>query len=103
MKPEGSTDAGARYGFQARQDLRAIAMREFIKFAVMGSTVRRALKVALVITPILTVFNHFGEIRDFNLGVVFWFQVGLTFTVPYAVCTYSSAMAAMEEHRKSSA
>ena len=77
-------------------------MGEFVKFAVMHSTVKRAFKVALVITPILTVFNHFGEIRDLNMGAEFWFQVALTFTVPYCVSTFSSARAAMEEHRKSS-
>ena len=79
------------------------SMQEFMRFALMRSTVRRALKVTCIVTPILTVFNHSGEIRVLNLGGVFWIQVGLTFMVPYAVSTFSSAMAAMEEHRKSSA
>ena len=78
-------------------------MVEFFKFALMGSTVRRAIKVALVITPILTVFNHFSEIRALELGAGFWLQVALTFMVPYCVSTYSCAMTAMEEHRKSEA
>lgn len=75
-------------------------MNEFLKYACMPSTVKRAFKVALVITPILTVFNHFPEIRDLRLGAGFWIQVGLTFLVPYGVCTYSSARAAIEEHNK---
>lgn len=77
-------------------------MRVFLKYATMRSTALRALKVALVITPILTVFNHFAEIRDMKMGAGFWFQVGLTFLVPYGVSTYSSATAAMEEHYKAS-
>ena len=75
-------------------------MREFVKYALMPSTVKRALRVALIITPILTVFNHFEEIRELRMGAGFWLQVGLTFLVPYFVSTYSSAQAAMEEHSK---
>ena len=61
----------------------------------MRSTVIRAVKVACVITPILTVFNHYQEIVDLRLSLSFWVQVLLTFTVPYCVSTYSSAMASM--------
>lgn len=56
------------------------------------STVKRALKVALVVTPILTIFNHAQDIIALNLGARFFLQLVLTFSVPYAVCTYSSAM-----------
>ena len=68
-------------------------MSKFIRAALLHSVAMRATKVALVITPILTVFNHFGEIMELELGLVFWLQVGLTFLVPYCVSTYSSAMA----------
>ena len=64
----------------------------------MQSTVIRAVKVSCVITPILTVFNHYQEIVDLRLGLSFWVQVLLTFTVPYCVSTYSSAMASMAAH-----
>jgi len=60
----------------------------------------RAVKVACVITPILTVFNHSREIIAREFGAAFWLQVGLTFLVPYGVSTYSSAMAAIAEHRR---
>jgi hypothetical protein len=75
-------------------------MNDFLKYALMPSTVKRAFKVALIITPILTVFNHYQEIRELSIGGVFWLQVGLTFLVPYCVSTYSSAQAAREEHSK---
>ena len=73
-------------------------VRQFLRFAFMRSTVIRAVKVACVITPILTVFNHTPEIVDLRLGMSFWVQVLLTFTVPYCVSTYSSAMASMAAH-----
>ena len=69
----------------------------FLKYAVVGSTVKRALKVASVVTPILTVLNHSHEILALEFGTRFFLQVGLTFCVPYMVSTYSSAMT--EIHR----
>lgn len=75
-------------------------MSDFFRYALMPTTVRRAFKVALIITPILTVFNHFQEIRELNMGGGFWLQVGLTFLVPYCVSTFSSAQAARGEHGK---
>ncbi len=79
---------------------RMAGLRLFVKYSLMRSTVVRATRVALVITPILSVLNHFAEIRDRNLGAAFWAQVALTFCVPFCVSAYSSAMAAMAEHRR---
>ncbi len=67
-------------------------LKGFLKYAVLGSTVRRAAKVALVVTPILTVFNHAHEIVELNFGYRFFLQTALTFLVPYAVATHSCAM-----------
>ena len=75
-------------------------MSDFLRYCSQRSTVFRALKVAAVITPILTVINHFREIAALELGLWFWLQVAMTFVVPYGVSTYSSAMAASEEHRR---
>ncbi|MCH8074365.1 MAG: nitrate/nitrite transporter NrtS [SAR324 cluster bacterium] len=66
--------------------------RLFVGFAISGSTVKRALKVACIVTPILTIFNHAHEIIALDMGPRFFLQVGLTFCVPYMVSTYSSAM-----------
>jgi hypothetical protein len=73
-------------------------IRFFLRFALRRETVVRAVKVACVITPILTLLNHSREILALELGLAFWIQVGLTFLVPYGVSTYSSAMAAIAEH-----
>lgn len=72
--------------------MRIQGARLFLRQASRRSTVLRATKVALVVTPILTVFNHAAEIVNGNLGLAFWGQVVLTFLVPYCVSTYSSAM-----------
>lgn len=77
--------------------------RLFWKFAFQRDTVFCAMKVASVITPILTVFNHFQEIVDLRMGLTFWIQVALTFCVPFCVSTYSSAMAGMREYRRQQA
>ena len=75
-------------------------VRLFLRYAAMGGTVKRAFKVACVITPILTVLNHSAEILELRLGLAFWLQMALTFCVPYCVSTYSSAMAAIAEHHR---
>jgi hypothetical protein len=66
----------------------------------MRSTVRRAARVASIVTPILTLLNHSAELWALHLDGRFWLQAGLTFFVPYSVSTYSSAMAAIQEHRR---
>lgn len=67
-------------------------LKYFSKCACMRSTVIRALKVAIVITPILTVVNHSQEIMALDFSPRFILQALLTFCVPYLVSTYSSAM-----------
>lgn len=66
----------------------------------MRETVVRAVKVACVVTPVLTLLNHSREIAAAQLGAAFWLQVVLTFLVPYCVSMYSSAMSAIAEHRQ---
>ena len=75
-------------------------MSQFLKYCMQRSTVVRAIKVGLVITPILTLINHFREIAALEMGLGFWIQVAMTFVVPYCVSTYSSACAASEEHNR---
>ena len=66
--------------------------QKFLKFACKRSTRIRALKVACVVTPVLTILNHAHDMMALNLGTRFFFQMVLTFCVPYLVSTYSSAM-----------
>ena len=61
--------------------------------ATRPQVLMRGLKVALVVTPILTVLNHGGEILAGQMGPAFWLQVGATFLVPFTVSVISGGMA----------
>lgn len=67
-------------------------LKSFLTCACLPGTIIRALKVAFVITPILTVVNHSQEIMALDFSPRFFLQALLTFCVPYLVSTYSSAM-----------
>ncbi len=56
-------------------------------------TTTRAVKVAVIIAPILIVMNHYDEIINLRFTIVFFFKSVLTFFVPYFVSAYSSAKA----------
>jgi hypothetical protein len=71
----------------------------FVKHSIAGSTVRRALKVALVVGPLLVLINQAHTILALDFGLRFFLQVALTFCVPYLVSTYSSAMTEIANRR----
>ena len=66
---------------------------EFLKNFFSKETVTRAIKVALVITPILTIINQYDVIIERNFSSTFFLKLALTFLVPYCVSAYSSAKA----------
>ncbi|MEM7250131.1 MAG: nitrate/nitrite transporter NrtS [Pseudomonadota bacterium] len=55
--------------------------------------IRRATKVSLVVGIILGAINHGDAIIDGQLTAKRFWQIGLTFIVPYLVSTYSSVAA----------
>jgi len=65
----------------------------FIKNFVRKETTLRALKVAIVVAPILIVINHFDAIVSGNFSSYFYPKCLMTFFVPYTVSAFSSAMA----------
>lgn len=65
----------------------------FIKNFFRRETTYRALKVALVVAPILIIINHFDEIMNRDFHNMFYLKSILTFFVPYTVSAFSSAMA----------
>jgi len=75
-------------------------LRRFVRAAGRRTTVGRALGVATVITPCLMAVNHWDAILAGALDRVFLLQTALTFLVPYAVSTYSSARAEMAEQMR---
>jgi len=71
----------------------------FLEHSITGSTVRRALKVALVVGPLLTLINQAQNIVALEFGFRFFLPMALTFCVPYMVSTYSSAMTELSNAR----
>jgi len=62
------------------------------------ATVAKAVKVALIVGPILGLINHFDLLADGRLTGVRLFKIGLTFLVPFCVSGYSSATTMRAEH-----
>jgi hypothetical protein len=65
----------------------------FFKNFFRRETTNRALKVALVVAPILIIINHHDAILESSFTRLFFLKCSLTFLVPYFVSAYSSAKA----------
>lgn len=65
----------------------------FIKNFFKRETVLRAIKVAMVVGPILIIINHHDAILSMELHRHLYIKIALTFLVPYCVSAYSSAQA----------
>ncbi|HZA24451.1 MAG TPA: nitrate/nitrite transporter NrtS, partial [Dehalococcoidia bacterium] len=66
------------------------------------ATVRRAVTVAMIVGPILTLINQYDAIASGSFGAKFFFKMGLTFLVPYSVSSYSLVMALRAAQRSHS-
>ena len=60
-----------------------------------SASVRRAIRVALLVGPIIGLINHFDLFAGCELTRARLFKVGLTFLVPFCVSSYSSATTMM--------
>lgn len=61
-----------------------------------AETTLRALKIAVVVAPILIIINHHDEIIGYKFTSDLIIKSLLTFLVPYCVSAYSSARAYSE-------
>jgi len=77
-------------------------LEPFIRNCCRRETVKRALMMAIVVGPILTLINHHEEIMNLKFSGNFLIKSFLTFLVPYFVSTYSSAQAYLENERRKS-
>ena len=75
--------------------LEVIEIQDFIKNFMRRETTLRAVRVALVVAPILILINHHDAILSRNFTGHFYIKCLLTFLVPYCVSAYSSARAYM--------
>ena len=72
-------------------------MKIFLRNFFRKETVLRALKVAVVVAPILIVINHHDNLLSLDITPALLYKSALTFFVPYCVSAYSSAMAYTSE------
>ena len=75
-------------------------MRRFLHYWFRRDTVARALKVAGIVGPILTLINQYDLILSGELSLRLFFKIFLTFLVPYSVSSFSSARAYMESEAR---
>lgn len=71
--------------------------RRFLYHWFRRETVSRALKVAGIVGPILTVINQYDLLWNLDFSPRLGFKTVLTFLVPYSVSSYSSARAYMDK------
>ena len=76
------------------------ALHRFLLHARRRPAVVRGRTVACGITPILTLMNHSDEIVTLELEPRFRMQTMMTFCMPSAVSTDSSAMQAVADPRR---
>lgn len=72
-------------------------MTLFLKNLFRKETVLRAIRVALIVAPILIIINHHDQLLEMSITPRLVFKCALTFLVPYCVSAYSSAMAYTSE------
>lgn len=68
-------------------------MSSWLAIARAPTTVRRSLRVAMVVGSILVVINHGDRIVAGTLGPLEFAKIGLTYCVPYCVATYAAVSA----------
>ncbi len=71
----------------------------FLGLASQPATVWRGIKIALIVTPVLTLINQFGAIVHHNFGAEFFLKLALTACVPFLVSVTSSTLANMAANR----
>lgn len=75
-------------------------MTRFFHYWFRRETVLRAIKVAGIVGPILTVINQYDALLSGNFSARVFCKILLTFLVPYSVSSFSSARAYMESEAR---
>jgi len=65
-------------------------MKQHLHIACQKDVVRTAMRVALIIGPVLVLINHGDAIFDGTMDSKTWLKSALTMIVPYIVSTLSS-------------
>ena len=75
-------------------------MRKLFYYWFLRETVLRAVKVAAVVGPILTVINQGDVLLNGPYSPRLFFKICLTFLVPYSVSSFSSARTYIENEQR---
>jgi len=75
---------------------RAVSLRRFVYHWFRRETVVRAVRVAAIVGPVLTVINQYDVLLSLDFSLRLMAKIGLTFLVPYSVSSFSSARAYMD-------
>jgi len=67
--------------------------KDFCSLAFSSQVVLRAIKVALIVGTILALINHADKLLAMSLAPKDWFQIILTYLVPYSVSVWSAVKA----------
>lgn len=81
----------------------AASMRRFLYYWFLRETVRRAVTIACVVGPVLTVINQYDVLLRGEFSLHLFSKILLTFAVPYSVSSFSSARAYMDREAASAA
>ena len=71
--------------------------RHFFHHWFRRETVTRAIKVACIVGPTLTLINQYNVLLNMYFSLRLFAKIGLTFLVPYSVSSFSSAQAYMDK------
>ena len=75
-------------------------MQTFLHHWFRRETVLRAVKIAAVVGPILTIINQGDVLLSGQYSPRVLLKICLTFLVPYSVSSFSSARAYMEKEQQ---
>jgi hypothetical protein len=75
-------------------------MRKLVHYWFRRETVLRAIKVAAVVGPILTLINQWDVLLNGPYSPRLFFKICLTFLVPYSVSSFSSARAYIDKEQQ---
>jgi hypothetical protein len=74
----------------------ASTLRRFLYHFFRRETVLRALKVAVVVGPLLSIINHYDLFLNLDFSLRLIVKMFMTCLVPYSVSSFSSARAYMD-------
>ena len=74
-------------------------MQKLVHYWFRRETVIRAVKVAAIVGPILTVINQGDVLLSGQYSLRVFLKILLTFLVPYGVSSFSSARAYIESEK----